>query len=67
MKTFTSISDLLKKATRKTIYVELSNQYFAPVQRRGLKQVASSMTNNEQKFCGEILDSKDSWIQIRIA
>lgn len=66
MVTFSNISDLLKKAAKKNLYVQLSNDYFAPISKKGIKQIATSMSKNGVKFCGNIHSEGLSHIQIEL-
>ena len=53
-KSFAHWTDLQNMTTGHELYIELSNGYFAPIQKSQLKKVADSMTKNDDKFCGMI-------------
>lgn len=61
MTTFSNISDLLKKAANKTLYVKLSNGYFAPTTKQAIKKIAASMAKNEVKFQGNIFPADSNF------
>ena len=56
MKTFANISDLLKQTANYNLFVKLSNGYFIPVDKSAIKKTAESMSKNEDKFCGQIIN-----------
>lgn len=66
MKTFANVSDLLKQATGRNLYVKLSNGYYAPVSKKDLKKIAKSMDENEVKFCGNIISDGMAHTQIEL-
>jgi hypothetical protein len=66
MTTFANVSDLFKKAVNKKLYVKLSNGYFAPISKKDINHISKNMAANDIKFCGNIIDGSDWFIQIEL-
>lgn len=65
MKKFNNISDLLKIATGKTIYLMLENRYSIKVSKKDLKVTAESIVKHGT-FSGLIIAENDTDIHIEI-